>query len=58
MGCNQEIVTCAQASQPLSLPSHALSYHAVLDEVAANADDGLAIAKVNVRLEEWLQRVR
>ena len=55
MGNNKESDShvSGKANNLLFLPSHALSYHTVLHELAANADDGLAIAGADAPLEEY-----
>ncbi|KAL8984371.1 MAG: hypothetical protein Q9177_004717 [Variospora cf. flavescens] len=42
-----------QANKPLSLPAHALPYHAVSEELGANVQDGLTAADAKSRLEEY-----
>lgn len=42
-----------QANKPLSLPAHALPYDAVANELGANTVDGLTLAEVNARLEQY-----
>ena len=42
-----------QANQPLSLPPHALSHDAVAHELGANTNDGLTVAEVESRLEQY-----
>lgn len=42
-----------QANEPLSLPPHALSYDAVSDELGANTQNGLTVAEVKSRLEQY-----
>lgn len=42
-----------QANKPISSPAHALSYHAVADELGANTQDGLTAAEAKFRLEEY-----
>jgi Na+-exporting ATPase len=41
-----------QANKPLSRPPHALPYSTVIEEIEANALDGLTAAEARLRLEE------
>jgi len=40
-----------QSNQPLSRPAHALSYSSVIEEIKANAKDGLTDTEAKARLE-------
>jgi len=42
-----------QSNRPLSLPAHALTYQALVQEIGANADDGLTAADAKNRLAEF-----
>lgn len=42
-----------QANKPLSLPAHALPHDAVANELGTNTADGLTLAEVNARLEQY-----
>ena len=44
-----------QSNKPLSLPAHALTHQAVVQEIGANADDGLTAADAKNRLTEYGQ---
>jgi P-type Na+/K+ transporter len=42
-----------QANKPLSRPAHALAYHSVIEEIKADAQDGLTTTEAKSRLEEY-----
>lgn len=50
---SHETHVSGQANKPLSLPPHALTHHAVADELGANTQDGLTAAEASSRLEEY-----
>lgn len=41
-----------QANEPLSKPPHSLAYDDVVDEIGANANDGLTTQEAKARLEK------
>lgn len=42
-----------QANKPLSRPAHTLGYLTVIEEIKADADDGLTTSEARARLEEY-----
>ncbi|KAL8899427.1 MAG: hypothetical protein Q9207_006212 [Kuettlingeria erythrocarpa] len=50
---NDESHISGQANKPLTLPAHALHYHAVAEELGANREDGLTEAEAKIRLNEY-----
>lgn len=50
---SNETHVSGQANKPISAPAHALSYHAVADELGANTQDGLTEQEAKSRLEEY-----
>jgi magnesium-transporting ATPase (P-type) len=41
-----------QSNKPLSKPAHALTYEAVIQEIRANAEDGLTSSEARLRLDD------
>lgn len=53
VGTTSENHASGQANKPLTKPAHALPYPTVIQEVEANAKDGLTASEANLRLEEY-----
>lgn len=50
---NLEAHVSGQSNEPLSRPAHALTADQVIDEIKANALDGLTAEEAKVRLEKF-----